>query len=56
MAALIFWGAVVVIVLFLQLTTPRERSSMWSSFWTIIVIMGALGFAWQLLRQGTISS
>ena len=56
MPAIIFWLAVIGIVIFTQLTTKEERADMWSSFWVIIVLLGAIGFAWQLLRQGTLSS
>lgn len=56
MPAIAFWLTVLGIVLFLQLTTKEERASMWSSLWVIIVMLGIVGFAWQLLRQGTLSS
>ena len=56
MPAIIFWLAVIGIVLFMQLTTKEERANMWANFWMIIVLMGAIGFILQFLRQGTLSS
>jgi hypothetical protein len=56
MAALVFWGAIILIVIFINLTTRAERREMWSTFWVVIVLLGAFGFVWQFLRQGTLSS
>lgn len=56
MAALVFWGAIILIVIFLNITTREQRREMWSSFWVIIILLGACGFVWQFLRQGTLSS
>lgn len=43
-------------VLFFKLTTPDERRSMIETYWLIILGLGAVGFIWQFLRQGTLSS
>lgn len=56
MPTLIFWILVVAVVLFFKLTTKAERRSMIETYWVIIVILGVIGFAWQLLRQGHFSS
>lgn len=56
MPALIFWIGVIAVVLFFKLTTKAERGSMLGTFWVALLILGALGFAWQLLTQGTLSS
>ncbi|WP_423459978.1 hypothetical protein [Ottowia sp. VDI28] len=56
MPTLIFWILVVAVVLFFKLTTRAERRALVETYWVLIVLLGAAGFAWQLLRQGTISS
>ena len=56
MPAIAFWLVVIVIVLFLMLTTRQERAELWANFWVMIVLLGVFGFAWQLLRQGHFSS
>lgn len=33
-----------------------ERRSMIETYWLIIIGLGAVGFIWQFLRQGTLSS
>jgi len=52
MPTLIFWLLVFGAVAFFKLTTKAERGEMVLSFWTIIAIVGTLGFAWQLLEWG----
>ena len=39
-----------------KLTTPAERRSMIETYWFIIIGLGAVGFIWQFMRQGTLSS
>lgn len=56
MPTLIFWLLVIAAVVFFQLTTRAERRAMIETYWVIIVLLGALGFLWQFLRQGTFSS
>lgn len=55
MPAILFWLLVIAAVLFFKLTTKAERRAMIEAYWLIIIALGAIGFAWQLLRQGTIS-
>lgn len=55
MPAVLFWLLVIAAVLFFKLTTKAERQAMIEAYWLIILGLGAIGFAWQLLRQGTIS-
>ena len=56
MPAVLFWLLVIAAVLFFQLTTKAERRAMIETYWLIIIVLGAIGFAWQLLRQGTLSA
>ena len=56
MPGIIFWLLVIAAVLFFKLTTPDERRSMIETYWLIIIGLGAVGFIWQFLRQGTLSS
>lgn len=56
MPALLFWLLVIAAVLFFHLTTRSERRAMVGNFWMIILGLGALGFLYQLLTQGTFSS
>lgn len=56
MPALIFWLLVICAFLFYKLTTRGERRSMVENFWVFMVILGVVAFAWQFIRQGTISS
>mgnify|MGYP001256837848 CR=1 FL=1 len=56
MPGIVFWLLVIAAILFFHLTTKAERRAMVENFWIIIVILGAIGFAWQFLRQGTLSS
>lgn len=56
MPGIIFWILVIAIVLFLKLTTKEERREMIINYWIFIVIIGALGFGYQILFRGTISS
>ena len=55
MPGIVFWIIVIAIVLFLKLTTKQERSEMIVNYWMIIVIIGVLGFGYQILFRGTIS-
>lgn len=55
MPGIIFWIIVIAIVLFFKLTTKKERSEMVVNYWMVIVIIGALGFGYQILFRGTIS-
>lgn len=56
MPALAFWLLVIAVVVFMQLTTKAERRALVENFWVAIVLLGAFGFIWQFLRQGTLSS
>lgn len=56
MPGIIFWLLVIAAILFFKLTTPAERRSMVETYWLIIIGLGAVGFIWQFLRQGTLSS
>jgi Na+-transporting methylmalonyl-CoA/oxaloacetate decarboxylase beta subunit len=56
MPAILFWLLVIAVVLFLQLTTKAQRQAMIETYWLIIIALGAVGFIWQFLRQGTISA
>lgn len=55
MPTLIFWILVVVAVVFYLVTTKAQRRWLIETYWVVIVILGAVGFAWQLLRQGHLS-
>lgn len=56
MPALLFWLLVIAAFLFFHLTTKGERRTMVENFWVFMVILGVVAFAWQLIRQGTLSS
>lgn len=56
MPTLLFWLLVIGAFLFYKLTTRAERRSIVENFWVFMVILGVFAFAWQLIRQGTISS
>ena len=55
MPAILFWLLVIGAVLFFQLTTKAQRRAMIEAYWLIIIALGAIGFIWQFLRQGTLS-
>ncbi|WP_416406531.1 hypothetical protein RCH27_08580 [Paracidovorax citrulli] len=55
MPALLFWLLVVALILFFHLTTRAQRGNMVATFWIVILALGALGFLYQLLTQGTLS-
>lgn len=55
MWGILFWVLVIAAVLFFKLTTKDERHNMVVNFWIIIALLGAGGFIWQFLRQGTLS-
>lgn len=56
MPTLIFWLLVVAAFVFYKLTTRGERRTMVENYWVIMVLLGVAAFAWQFIRQGTISS
>lgn len=56
MPTLLFWLLVIGAFMFYKLTTRGERRSMVENFWVFMVILGVVAFAWQFIRQGTISS
>lgn len=55
MPTLIFWLVVLGAVAFFKFTTKAQRGEMVLSFWTILAIVGSLGFAWQLLEWSGIT-
>lgn len=56
MPNIIFWLLVIAVIAFFKLTTKDQRRAMIQTYWIIIVLLGAIGFGWQLLRQGHLSS
>lgn len=56
MPTLLFWLIVIAGILFWKLTTKDERRALVLNYWVILTLIGIIGFAAQLLRQGTFSS
>ena len=56
MPAIIFWLLVIAGYAFFRITTKSERRAMVENFWVIIILLGAVAFVLQFLRQGTLSS
>ena len=45
----VFWGIVIALWAYWKHTTEGQRAQHLWKFWTVVAIVGALGFAWELV-------